>query len=332
MKLIACLLLLVGASQAQAQDEANLGAKETVLRVMQLSQELEKLLASLPPETQEELRRLLMDRLADSADAEPAATDEVAAAPESEPLADEKTPAQVASRVDGVTEPPADDKATAPADPAPESQASTVIARTEDASVSNPPTDATPAAPMPAAPVEPVTPPTLQEPSPSAAPPVPQPAVSRRGACRTLGPFDTDGDGKLTGLDRHWRHFYLWTDVNENRKLDEREIESPYDRGIREIDVALRSFVRGKGKRKRALEIQLEEYILLDVGGDGWSGADPRGDDGALAVDASALRKAGGPDLRDSRGRALEGVLPFRPGLVLRLTDGTEIVANCPKG
>ncbi|MEM6796979.1 MAG: hypothetical protein AAF725_23595 [Acidobacteriota bacterium] len=158
----------------------------------------------------------------------------------------------------------------------------------------------------------------------------PAPRNPRR--CRTLEPFDTDGDGKLTGLDRYWRYFYLWTDVDEDRSVDEREVESPFERGIREVRVDLREFVRGKGKRKRSLEIQLEEHILLDVGGDGWSGAYPRGDDGALAVDTSAVREAGGPDARDGRGRPLEGVQPIRPDWILVLPDGEELRVNCPRG
>ncbi|MEM1176864.1 MAG: hypothetical protein AAGM22_00850 [Acidobacteriota bacterium] len=365
--LLAGLVLLTGAARVDAQDDANLGAKETVLRVMQLSQELEKLLATLPPETQEELRGLLMDRLAapapdaktaeevsgTGADNAPAAVTAQASPetdrPSSSPDVDTTTAPTVA-QIPKTPEPPT----SAPAEPAPtEAAAGGGIA--SDPKSTAPETSApdisipNATAPGPAAQVADAKLPSPSAPAAaadsdvqnSASPPgpaatqdipTPTPVISRRGACRTLGPFDTDGDGKLTGLDRYWRHFYLWTDVNENRKLDEREVESPYERGIREIDVALRSFVRGKGKRKRALEIQLEEHILLDVGGDGWTGADPRGDDGALAIDTSALRKAGGPDVRDSRGRTLEGVQPFRPGWVLRLTDGSEIQANCPKG
>ena len=347
--LAACGILCLLAAAATAQEGGtggNLGGKETVLRVLQLSQELEKLPASLPPETQESLRGQLIDRLAapdrtpeearqapgltpapaqpDSAEAsatEASATEAIAAQPspapdlsvravepEAEPTiaettANEPSAAELPSLEPQIAEPSSNEHPSLEPQPTPEP---TRIA-------SNAGTDRR------------VTPPPQSSPSTVPQPPVPS---TRRG-CQTVVPFDSDGDDKLTGLDRYWRHFYLWTDVDEDGSVDEKELESPYERGIREIDVGLRSFVRGKGKRKRSLEIQAERYILLDVGGDGWSGR-PRGDDGALAVDASAIREDGGPDLRDARGRAVEGVQPFEPGWRLIVGD-EEIVANCPR-
>ena len=342
--LAACGLCCFFVATATAQEgSSNLGAKETVLRVLQLSQELEKLLASLPPETQESLRGQLIDRLA-----APGPTSETlpaAEAPATTAHSPDDIAAQPAPRLDlpvQATAPGAEPRVVDEASIEPRAAEADRAAESMEPAAAEPPTIQPNTAgqlPTPeptrvasnAGTDRPVTPPPPIPPSavPQTVPQTTTPTPSRRSGCQTVVPFDSDGDDKLTGLDRYWRHFYLWTDVDEDGSVDEKELESPYERGIREIDVGLRSFVRGKGKRKRSLEIQAERYILLDVGGDGWSGR-PRGDDGALAIDASAIREDGGPDLRDERGRAVEGVRPFEPGWRLLVGD-EEIVANCPR-
>lgn len=192
----------------------------------------------------------------------------------------------------------------------------------------------------PAEPAEPVEePPPLppaRPPAPEPEPaPEPQPDPESESAprpalrCELIVPLDSDGNRLLTAFDRYWRHLYLWTDVDEDGDLDERELESPYERGIREIDLGLRSFVRGKEKRQRRLEITIEEAIVFDVGGDGYGGPVPRRDDGALVLDATAVREAGGPDLRDESGEPLVGFQVLRPGQRWILPDGTELVPRC---
>ena len=153
---------------------------------------------------------------------------------------------------------------------------------------------------------------------------------SGRG-CNTLQPFDTDNDQKLTGLDRHWRHFYLWLDRNGDGRMDDRELEPPYEKGVRQISVHLRSFVRGKKKRARELQILDEQYLLLDLDGDGWQGLAPSSNDGALAVNVDAVREAGGPVLQGPDGAALQGIVAFRPGWRFLEADGEATGIRCPR-
>ena len=169
--------------------------------------------------------------------------------------------------------------------------------------------------------------------------PAPEPTVGAQAAiaglpmrrgCQTLVPFDSDGDAKITALDRFWRHLYLWTDRDGDGVPSEGEFEDPYSRGIREIAVHLRSFVKGKGKKAIQHEILIAELPIFDVSGDGWDGAVPRGDDGALAVDAEAVSKAGGPSLLSSDGTPLPGITPLRSGQRLALADGRVLEIDCP--
>ena len=142
-------------------------------------------------------------------------------------------------------------------------------------------------------------------------------------------PLDSDGDQRLSALDRHWRHLYLWTDKDGDAQIAESELESPYERGIREIAVSLRSFVRGKGKRKRTLDITIDERVIFDVQGDGYGGPIPRRDNGALVLDASGVRDADGPDLRDERGLPLDGYQALKPGQSWLLAGGVELSPRC---
>ena len=188
--------------------------------------------------------------------------------------------------------------------------------------------------PEPAA--EPASPVPTPEPAPKVEPPIEQPKVAapaplRSRACNTLDVLDSDGDGALTGLDRHWRHLYLWFDRNGDGKMDERELEQPYDKGIRSISLNLRTFVRGKKKRARELPILDESYLLLDLDGDGWKGVISSSKDGALALDFDAVRRGDGPSYKDTSGKDLTGIEPFRPGWTVVSSDGTAVELRCPR-
>ncbi len=192
------------------------------------------------------------------------------------------------------------------------------------------PTAPEPAAPEPTAP-EPAK--TEVEPVASAADSEPaQPSsASRKRGCNTLEPFDTDGDLKLTGLDRFWRHFYLWLDRNGDGVMSENELEPPYEKGVREIALNLRSFVRGKKKRKRELQILDEQYLLLDLDGDGWQGIAPSSKDGALVIDVDALKRSEGPELLGPNGEPLVGIQAFRPGWSFVLPGQEPVEMRCPR-
>lgn len=152
----------------------------------------------------------------------------------------------------------------------------------------------------------------------------------RRRSCRALEAFDSDGDRKLTGLDRFWRHFYLWLDRDGDRRLTDNELLPPYEKGVRQIPLHLRSFVRGKKKRAREFPILNEQYLLLDLDNDGWSGPFPTSKDGALAVDFDAVKAAGGPSFLDDQGRPVTGVGAFRPGWS-QVLEGVSEALGCPR-
>ena len=152
------------------------------------------------------------------------------------------------------------------------------------------------------------------------------------GRCNTLLPFDTDGDGTLAGLDRYWRHLYLWFDSDGDRKPANGEMVSPFEYKIREIDLDLRSFVAGRGKKASRGEIETDQYILVDAKQDGFRATlYPAGDDAALAVDADALRRdPGGLEIRDRKGAEVTGIQPFVRGWTIIDRDGVSIAIDCP--
>ncbi len=148
---------------------------------------------------------------------------------------------------------------------------------------------------------------------------------SRRAPCNTLRRLDENADGKISSADRYWRYLYLWTDRNGDRRMQDREVESAYDRRVREIAVSLETFNRTKGGLG---EIRIEDRVVLDLRGDGFSERGRR-DDGVLVVDADALRRGDGPRLLGPGGEALEGLQPFRSGLRLEIAAQVTTL-NCP--
>lgn len=175
-----------------------------------------------------------------------------------------------------------------------------------------------------------VTPPPPPPPRlPPAEAPGPLPLLNRRtarAACNTLSPLDENADGRLSSQDRYWRYLYLWSDKNRDGQAQEREIESVYDRGVREIAVSLETFIRSKGSLG---EIRLDEHVVLDLKGDGFSERSRR-DDGVLMVDATAVQRGTGPELLDPEGAVLAGFQPFRADLSFRDAAGRRVVLTCP--
>jgi len=153
------------------------------------------------------------------------------------------------------------------------------------------------------------------------------PAKIEPTSCNTLWLFDTDRSGNVDGADRYWRHLYLWRDKNGDGLLQDEEVLSAYEHGVRQIAVALDSFRR---KNESVGEIEIDRYVILDVQGNGFDGITGNGDDGALVVDASRLQRGVGPQLLSPEGEELEGFQPFRHGLRLRQDSGEELLLSCP--
>ncbi len=293
--LVLCILL---AAPAPAQQASAASQEEIVERILELQRRIEALMAALPPARRAELRQ----RLAESDFAKPA-----------KPAPAVPAPAPVPAPV------PAETVEASPLTRAPVEPAAPVIAEAKPGAVE------TPAPTVPAA-VPPAAVPPAAAPAPvSDGIPKLIRRRSRRLPCNTLRQLDENSDGMISSADRYWRYLYLWTDKNGDRQMQDREVESAYDRRVREITVSLDAFNRTKGGLG---EIRIEDRIVLDLRGDGFSER-ARHDDGVLVIDASALRRGNGPRLLDASGEALEGFQPLRSGLRLELA-GEVTALNCP--
>ena len=150
-------------------------------------------------------------------------------------------------------------------------------------------------------------------------------SVRRSPACSALAFFDTDADGKVDSTDRYWRFLDLWLDRDGDGAVDDKEILSTFDRGVREIEVALDGF---KDRKGRFHGVRAGENIVLDIKGNGFD-AGPGGDDAVLVVDAAALSRSGWT-IRTATGVSVEGIEPLRGGWRIEGEDGEVTVLGCP--
>jgi hypothetical protein len=148
--------------------------------------------------------------------------------------------------------------------------------------------------------------------------------------CNTLALFDSNGDGKVSANDRSWRHLYLWSDADGDGVMQDAEVQSAYDRGVRSLDVRLDTFLRIDGDTTATSEVEVDRYIVLDTSGDGFDSTARMIDDGVLVVDAGKLGRGDGPDLMDETGLPLDGLQAFRAGLGLTLASGDSQALSCP--
>lgn len=174
-----------------------------------------------------------------------------------------------------------------------------------------------------------VQPPLIPPPIRATPPQVTSPSkarASRRPLCNSLDAFDENGDGKVNAQDRYWRHLHLWIDGNRDGQRQEKEIQSAYGAGVREISTRLDVFYGRKGSLG---EIRIGEGFLFDLGGDGF-GDSRRPNDGLLLVDAEALGRGDGPQILDGSGHAVTVMAPFAADWTFRWADGSELKTSCP--
>lgn len=167
--------------------------------------------------------------------------------------------------------------------------------------------------------------------------PQPVPAIPTRArskappaSCNTLALFDSNEDGKVSASDRSWRHLYLWSDADGDGVMQDAEVQSAYDRGIRSLDVRLDTFLRSDGDKTLPSEIEVDRYIVLDTSGDGFDSTARMIDDGVLLVDAGKLGRGDGPDLLDETGLPLAGLQAFRANLSLEAVREKPEKFTCP--
>jgi hypothetical protein len=162
------------------------------------------------------------------------------------------------------------------------------------------------------------------EPAPArepAAPDLPT-APPPPSACRPLALLDSDGDGRVSGADRYWRHLYLWHDADGDRAIDDGERLSLFELDVRWVAVELDSY--GTDDDFVGDVVLGEEAVFRLVG------RRKESDRRALALDADGLRRGDGPALVDDAGAPLSGVQPLRRGSAMLDADGSRFGFPCP--
>lgn len=136
--------------------------------------------------------------------------------------------------------------------------------------------------------------------------------------------FDTNEDSVVSAGDRPWRYLRLWFDTNSNRSLEEDEIESLFELGVRQIDVALRFYTDDEDNSE---DVDLDDLIWLRQVGN----ARTNRRSGALVMDADRLGRDGRFWLTDDDGGQLTGLQPLASGAFLHTRDGDRFPVLCRK-
>lgn len=157
--------------------------------------------------------------------------------------------------------------------------------------------------------------------------PVPAPSPSEEIAespppCGGFHLFDTNGDGVISGADRQWRFFRLWFD-NGDGNLDETELESLFELGVRQIDVNLHFYTNEEGNSE---DVDAGELIeLIQVG----TGKSPRRT-GVLVINSDRLARDGVLNISGSEGDPLSGYQPLDAESFLAGETGDRFPMICP--
>jgi hypothetical protein len=276
----------------QESDASGGGQQEEIIeRILELREQIEALLEALPRELRDEVERRWRER-----------------------SPTEETPAEV-DPADGAGEPTVADgppPSQAPADPIAVAQPEEVPPQTAAAIPET--TEPEETAAQPEAPSETVIADEERIVTPK------QGEVSP--PCGGFHLFDTNEDAVISGGDRQWRFLRLWFDGNGDGRIDEAEIETLFDLGIRQIDVELKSYQNAEGSSE---DVDVEDFVWLRRAGKGR--AERRS--GALAVDASRLVRDGRLWLITADGTQLEGFQALGSAALLETRDGERLPVVC---
>lgn len=178
--------------------------------------------------------------------------------------------------------------------------------------------------PPPASPPESTLSLPAEPPAPPAATEVPEAdAPTLPARCNTLLPFDSNGDGRFSGADRHYRNFRLWHDANGNGTPEEGELESLLPAGVRSLELDLRSYVSTR-KDSATGEVFVGDMIEIEL-----FAKRGRREIRTLGLDADSLT-GDGFRFEKAGGEPLAGMVILRPGLVLFTEEGQRIEIDCP--
>lgn len=140
--------------------------------------------------------------------------------------------------------------------------------------------------------------------------------------CGGFHRFDTNEDALISAGDRQWRFLRLWFDTNGDEVVEESEIESLFELGIRMIDVNLKFYVNDKGDSE---DVDVDDQIWLRMIGK--TGEKQRS--GALTVAADRLVRDGRLWLTDADRVQLTGLQALRPEDFLETKNGERYPLVC---
>ncbi|HVS65472.1 MAG TPA: hypothetical protein VMT85_18435 [Thermoanaerobaculia bacterium] len=146
-----------------------------------------------------------------------------------------------------------------------------------------------------------------------ATPADPPPTVEPASRCRPLAVLDTNGDARVSGADRYWRHLYL--------RLDDGELVSLFELDIREVATDLDEYTTAEDF---VGDVSIGDEAVFHL-----VGRRRGGSRGSLALDADGLRRGDGPSLVDAEGRPADGIQPLRAGDSLIGADGRTHPLSC---
>lgn len=160
------------------------------------------------------------------------------------------------------------------------------------------------------------------EPEPEVTPASADEVTKTASPCGGFHLFDTSEDLLVSGGDRPWRYLRLWFDQNADGAIDDAEIESLFELGVREIDVGLQFYINDEGESE---DVDVEDLIWLRQVGKG--GGKRRS--GALAAAADRLAHGGQFWLVDGNGTQLTGYQALGSASFLETSDGERLPVLC---
>lgn len=143
--------------------------------------------------------------------------------------------------------------------------------------------------------------------------------VTRVADCAELAPFDTDGDGSISGFDRYWRFFRLWRDDGDGA-VEPPELTTLYEAGVRELASDLARYETADGLDGGVRRV--DGWITLELAG-------RKGGAATLMIDADRLGGAGELALVDAAGEPLGGLRRLGDETLLSVAGSPTRLA-CP--
>ena len=206
----------------------------------------------------------------------------------------------------------------------PRQEAGPEVDQTATSPVATDPSSITPA-------TDPMVEPTAEDESTRVPPPVfddqeasteEEAVVAAATPCGGFRLFDTNEDSLVSGADRPWRFLRLWFDTDGDDLVEDSEVESLFDLGVRQIDVDLRFYNPAEGDSE---DVDVDDFIWLR-GVDRKKGS---GRSGVLVIAADRLASDGRLRIFDLQGTQLTGFQPLGPTAFVETDQGDRFPLVC---